>query len=274
MAIRIGCGSWADDEYVGLLYPQGTPAADRLRVYAQKFDRVELNATYYATPRRETVAGWVKQTPPGFLFDVKLHRAFSQSPANAAAGDFAPRLLDALEPMISEKKLGAFLLTLAPGFSPERRHLDELDGVAEKLRPHLLAMELRHRDWVDEDRLGETLAYFRQHKLVWVALDLPRLDAPSLLPPIDEVTNPRLAYIRLHGRNRKYLAAKSPAERHHYDYPERELAELATRIRSLADKASDVHVSVNNHAETYAPKAALALQAQLGLAGAQNERTR
>jgi uncharacterized protein YecE (DUF72 family) len=123
-----------------------------------------------------------------------------------------------------------------------------------------LAVELRHRGWVEGKAKVATLAFFRDRQLVWVALDLPKLKLPSLLPPIDEVTNPKLAYLRLHGRNPGWAGAKTAAERHHWDYSRKELAEIATRIKKIADRAEHVHVSVNNHAEDFAPRAALALQ--------------
>ena len=265
MAIRIGCGSWADDAYVGLLYPDGAPKDVRLGGYAHWFERVEVNASSYRTPSRDTLAAWADETPPGFLFDLKLHRAFSDGPQKAAHGPLIDRLLHAVQPLIAAKKLGAFLLTLSPRFGPDRHQLDELDLVAEKLTPHApLAVELRDRAWVDGKARTATLDYFRRRQLVWVALDLPRLEAPQLLPAIDEVTHPRLTYMRLHGRNPNYLKAKSAAERHHHDYTARELQEIATRIQTLATRAGDVHVSVNSHAAAFAPQAALALRRLLG----------
>lgn len=79
------------------------------------------------------------------------HRAFFTSPANAAAGPLMDRLLEAVQPLAQAKKLGAFLLTLAPFFGPDRHQLDELAGVAAKLRPFPLAVEFRHRAWVEGD---------------------------------------------------------------------------------------------------------------------------
>ena len=265
MPIHIGCGSWTDDAYVGLLYPKGSPKTARLHTYAHWFDRVEVNSTYYATPSRKTVATWVAQTPAHFIFDVKLHRRFSENPRAAADGDLVEILLEALEPLLAAKRLGAFLLTLAPGFGPPRHALDELDGAAGKLRPHApLAVELRHRGWVEGAALASTLAYFRARQLSWVALDLPRLRASAILPPIDEVTDRALAYVRLHGRNPRYLQATDAAGRHHHDYTAAELEEIAARLEALAARAKNVHVSVNNHAENFAPKAALALRRLLG----------
>ena len=69
MAIHLGCGSWADAHYVGLLYPKGAAANTRLHLYAQWFDRIELNASYHNTPTARQVSDWASQTPPGFIFD-------------------------------------------------------------------------------------------------------------------------------------------------------------------------------------------------------------
>lgn len=243
-----------------MLYPTDLPSKERLRGYAQHFDRVEVNSSYYATPTGKTVGTWIEQTPPKFTFDVKLHRAFSQSPRKSAEGDLPAQLLEAMQPLVEAKKLGVFLLTLAPFFGPDRHSLEELDGVIEKLQPHRLAVELRHRAWVDGGALDATLDYFRRRKLAWVALDLPRLEAAAVLPAIDEVTNPQVAYMRLHGRNPRYLEATTAAERHEHDYTPRELGEIAKRARKLATQAKDVHVTFNNHAHDFAPKAALAFR--------------
>ena len=261
MSVSVGLGSWADQEYVGILYPKGVAAPGRLAAYARVFNRVEVNSSYYSTPRREVVAGWAKQTPPEFTFDIKLHRAFSQSPEKTARdGDLVRYLLEGVKPLVRAKKLGVFLLVAAPSFRPERNRLEQLDPLVEKLQPHLLAVELRHHDWVSGKAQRSTLDFFRERGLVWVNVDMPRIEGATLMPSRDEVTNPLLAYLRLHGRNKAWLSAKSAADRHAYDYPPREVRELATRIRKLEAKAAHVHAVANNHARSFAPKLALALQ--------------
>ncbi|MGC4074207.1 MAG: DUF72 domain-containing protein [Nibricoccus sp.] len=264
MAIHIGCGSWRDDEYVGVLYPKGFPPKQRLRGYSQWFDRVELNASYHSLPTPEMMAGWAAQTSKDFFFDVKLPRGFSDNAAAAAKSGLCERTLESIRPLLDAKKFGMFLLTLSPSFTAKKHQLEELDDVVETLRPHRIAVELRSRDWVEGARLTETLEHFRSRGLVWVALDLPRINSPALIPPIDEVTNPSAAYMRLHGRNPHYLSGENAKDKHRYSYPERELKQIAERIQSLAAKAKDVHVSVNNHAEDFAPKAAIALRRLLG----------
>lgn len=261
MSISVGLGSWSDAEYRGILYPPGTSPARRLGAYAQVFDRVEVNSAYYAIPQRSVVAGWARQTPAAFMFDLKLHRAFSQSPRKTAEdGELLGRLRRSVQPLLKTGKLGVFLLVLPPSFRPERHALHELDVLVEQLKPHRLAVELRHNDWVAGRQRAVTRGYFQERKLVWVNVDMPRIKESSIMPPVDEVTCPDLAYLRLHGRNRHWLEATSAAERHRYDYPPRELRDLARRIRKLAERAKHVHVVANNHARDFAPKTALALR--------------
>ena len=263
MGIRVGCGSWGDDAYQDLLFSRRTPLGERLAGYARHFDHVEVNSSYYATPRAEVTRAWAKQTSDGFLFDIKLHRAFSQSPEKTARdGKLVKMLLDGVKPLIKAKKLGVFLLVLDPRFGPDRHGLEELDPLAEALSPHPLAVEVRHRGWVTGSQRTATLEFFRKRKLAWVAVDMPRI--PSLLPPIYAVTRPDLAYLRLHGRNPGWGRAATAAERHAYVYSPRQIQGLARKIREMAGKAKEVRVVANNHAQDFAPRTALALRAALG----------
>ncbi len=263
--ISVGIGSWTDKEYVGLIFPKGVKSDERLKIYATKFSHVEVNAGYHAFQPRERVASWVAQTPPDFRFDFKLHRAFSQSPEKSAGdADLIGRLLDSAGPIIEAGKLGAFFMTLATSFDPSHKRLVALDPLIEKLRPQLLAVELRHRAWLEGEERARTVDFFRSRGAVLIGVDRPRVDAPAFLPPVDEVTNPRLAYLRLHGRRADWLTLKDAGERHSYDYTAAELDEIAERARRLAEHAEVVHVVANNHAQDFAPKAALALQTRLG----------
>lgn len=262
MGVHVGIGSWGDDAYVGVIYPRGLPKSERLRDYARSFDHIEVNASYYATPAPSVTRSWVKQTPAGFTFSLKLHRAFSQSPAKAAQNTMlVKKVRAAAEPLVKAGRFSAFLLVLPPSFAPERHALEECDELVRRLAPHPLAIELRHRAWVTGGQRAATLDYFRDRKLIWVAVDMPRITGSALMPPIDVVTNPAQAYLRMHGRNPKYLAAKSAAEGHAYAYPPREIAQLARRVSTLAKGADEVFAIANNHANAFAPKTALALQA-------------
>src|SRR5215208_7214436 len=80
--IAIGTSSWADPGFVEEWYPPDLPARERLGWYAERFEAVEVNSTFYAVPSARTVARWASETPGGFTFDVKLHRLLSRHSAD------------------------------------------------------------------------------------------------------------------------------------------------------------------------------------------------
>jgi uncharacterized protein YecE (DUF72 family) len=72
--VRVGTASWTDPGFIADWYPPDLPAAERLRYYAERFNFVEVNSSFYAVSARRVVERWLQQTPPGFVFDIKLHR--------------------------------------------------------------------------------------------------------------------------------------------------------------------------------------------------------
>ena len=279
--LTVGTSSWADPGFVEDWYPDGLPARDRLAWYAERFEAVELNSSFYALPERRTVERWVKVTPPGFSFDVKLHRLLSRHAARLDSlppdlrdgvetnergrvrltpeleAAMADRLLEEVAPLAEAGKLGAFLLQLTPAFSPDRHGLDELTPLIERLKPHVTAVELRHRGWVDEHRIEPTLDYLEEREAAFVCVDAPPGDHVPIMPPVDAVTNDRVAYLRLHGRNTEgYLKGKTVAERFGWVYSDEELEEVAGRVRGLAEMTQDVRTMFNNNRSADAPTAA------------------
>jgi uncharacterized protein YecE (DUF72 family) len=84
-------------------------------------------------------------------------------------------------------------------------------------------------------------------------------------PDLNAVTNPELAYLRLHGRDaHAYTTGKTVAARFNYDYSDKEIDEVADRARELAKEAKEVHVIFNNNALDYAPHAAARMRKALG----------
>ena len=275
MIIVVGTSSWADPGFVEEWYPEGLPARERLAWYAEHFDAVEVNATFYAVPAVKTVERWVSETPAHFTFDVKLHRLLSRHRAPTDSlpkairgeddleGKVIEATLEAVEPLRAAGKLSSFLLQLTPAFEPRRHALTELDRIAEALQP--LAVELRHRAWVKDERREDTLAWFRERDVAYVCVDAPQGRAPTMMPPLDVVTSPQLAYLRAHGRNAEgYMKGRSVAERFAWDYADDELAELAECVDTLAEQVPTVRMMFNNNRGADAPRAAERMKERLG----------
>lgn len=265
-------------------------AGDRLGWYAQQFEMVEVNSTFYSVPDPRMVERWCRETPDTFTFDVKLHQLLSRHsvPAKFLPPDLQKRaqvdakgkvvltseieeaMLDAfLRPMSimqSAGKLGALLLQLSPAFSPRKHQVNELEPLIARVRDFQLAIEFRNRNWAVGDQLGSTEAFLRKYKVSFVNVDAPSSDHFTIMPSdLDEVTNTGLAYLRLHGRDAKaYTTGKSVAARFNYDYNDDEIEEVAERSEKLAGQAGEVHIVFNNNALDYAPRAAARLRKALG----------
>ena len=266
------------------------PAHERLGWYAQHFEMVEVNSTFYSVPDFRTVERWCRATPNDFVFDVKLHQLFSfhstQSkllpPALQRIASTDPRgkvnvspelrdklletFLGTMAILESARKLGVFLLQLSPAFSPPKHELGELEPLITGLRGYSLAIEFRNRNWVVGDQLKSTTEFLRMRNVGFVNVDAPSAEHFSIVPSeLNEVTNPNFAYLRLHGRDPKaYLTGKTVAKRFDYDYSSDEIDEVADRSRKLAGEAKDVHVVFNNNNLDYAPRAAINLRQALG----------
>ena len=287
--ILVGTASWTDPGFVERWYPKKMAAHERLGWYAQHFEMVEVNSTFYSVPDARTVERWCATTPNNFIFDVKLHQLFSfhstprkllppglqrlvQTDAKGkvtASTTLRDALLESfLRPMSilkSAGKLGLFLLQLSPAFSSRKHELNELEPLIEKFDDYQLAIEFRNRDWVVGNQLRSTIDFLRKRHVGFVNVDAPASDHFSVVPSeLNEITNPNFSYLRLHGRDAKaYLTGKTVASRFNYDYSDKEIDEVADRSRKLAEDAKDVHVVFNNNNLDYAPRAATRLRTAL-----------
>lgn len=296
--VRVGTASWSEPEFVRAgWYPPGLAAKQQLAHYARQFDLVELNSSFYALPQPRQCERWAAETPPGFRFDAKVHRLLSRHATRPDAlpadlreqvevsergnviltpmleEELAGRLLDALEPLARAGKLGALLLQLTPSFAPHACDLEQLEGLLWSLRgrgnhPRQVVVELRHRSWLEGPRRAESVAFFREQGVALASIDGPSANEQkhsTIMPAVDEITDERLTYLRLHGRDSKaYLTGRTVAERFHYDYTDGELDEVFARTERLAAASNEVHVVFNNNARDFAPRAAERLRRRLG----------
>jgi len=145
--VRIGCSGWSYDDWRGAFYPRDVPRSRWLQCYAETFDTVEVNNTFYRLPTAASVAGWSEQTPAGFTFACKASRYLTHVKRLKGVGDGAARLLEQLEPLRADGKLGPILWQLPGNF---RRDDARLEAALEALPPGRHAFEFRHPSWFDE----------------------------------------------------------------------------------------------------------------------------
>lgn len=287
--IVVQTSSWGDPEFVGTWFPKDLPAKERLAWHARWFDAVEVNTGFYAVPSAESCRSWVEQTPAGFSFDFKLHRllSFHKAPvetlprtlrlASRTGGNggvlrsaplvagLCEEIKEAVEPLRAAGRLSTLLLQLSPSFSPLRHSLDELDPVLAAFEGYDVAVEIRHRGWVEEPQLDRTVRWMESRRVTLVGTDGPTSPDDRTPPAVDAVTQPRVAYLRLHGRNVDgYLNGKSVRDRFDYRYSDDELHEIAGRAARLAEEAKEVRVAFNTNRADLAPRAAARMRVLLG----------
>ena len=143
-AVRIGCSGWQYDSWRGGLYPQREPKRPWLELYAERFDTVEVNSTFYRLARRSAVEGWVAQTPAGFTFAVKASRYLTHIKRLTGLEDGIKRFYEPLAPLIEARRLGPVLWQL-----PENFHRDDecLHGWLAALPDGSHTIEFRHESW-------------------------------------------------------------------------------------------------------------------------------
>jgi uncharacterized protein YecE (DUF72 family) len=298
-AFYVGTASWTDPTLLAAgFYPSRARTAEaRLHFYAEHFNTVEVDSTYYALPSERNAALWALRTPADFRFNVKAFAWLTQHGAETRALPSAIKALlpapalrqarlshppadavqlsfemfrAALEPLRSAGKLGCILFQFPPWFTATAAHAAYLD-VCRTWMPHdQLAIEFRHASWFGE-HTQQTLALLAERQLSLVCLDAPQ--APSI-PRVPYVATSPIAYVRLHGRNRQswFQRAGTAAQRFKYLYSDDELRDCAASIRGLrlADPhrgvagARTVHVIFNNCYADYGARNALTMQHLLG----------
>ena len=271
--LRIGTSGWSypsgKGTWHGVFYPprkgrgRRAGSVDELAFYARHFDTVEINSSFYGTPRPEVSRSWVERTPTRFEFSLKLYQKFTHPrmytgsrladlPATPDELRELARVnqadIDAfkagVEPLASAGKLGALLAQFPASFKDTAESRAYLEWLLRTFAGYPVAVELRHRSWSDD--FGATLGLLNGFGAAWTQIDEPKFRLSieqNWLPNVKT-----FYYARLHGRNAEsWWRHERSEDRYNYLYSEDELkpfAETLTAARALVKKA---YLYMNNH---------------------------
>ena len=240
--VRIGCSGWNYAHWRnGVFYPPRLPASRWLEHYAQHFDTVEVNATFYRLPKRSSVARWIEQTPPDFVFAIKASRFLTHVKRLTDLGPGLERFYARIEPLVDSPKLGPLLWQLPPNF---RRDDERLAAALARLpRGERHAFEFREASWFHPD----VYALLREHDVALVIGDRPEVHAFQSHELTTDFT-----LVRFHAGTRGRRG----------NYSESELEEWAQRFEDWSRRAA-IWAYFNNDWEGFAPKNALWLKRRL-----------
>lgn len=148
--IRVGTSGYSYPEWRGTFYAERFPTARMLAYYAGRFDTVELNNTFYRMPTPKTIAGWVQETPAGFVFSLKASRRITHLSRLRDVAEPVGYLLESVRSL--GDKLGPLLFQLPPNF---RKDPGRLEACLALIPPSVrLAFEFRHDSWFDDEVYG------------------------------------------------------------------------------------------------------------------------
>jgi uncharacterized protein YecE (DUF72 family) len=289
--LRIGTAGWiypsGEGRWNGLFYPAtrsrraGTDGFDELRFYAEHFNTVEVNSTFYGQPRAEIAARWAARTPPSFEFSLKLYQKFThpqmfREAALRSAPGSEGSLLDwlaqvtpsdiddfraGIDPIASAGKLGALLAQFPPSFKDTPGSREYLTRLLRLFGGYRVAVELRHRTW--SDAFGETLDLLNEFGAAWVQIDEPKFRLSIRQNHLPNVKG--FYYMRLHGRNAaQWWRHEKSEDRYDYLYSGEELKEFADTVGAARELVKKTYLYTNNHFAAKSVVNAVMLKAQLG----------
>ncbi len=233
--LYLGTSGWSYADWEGTVYPAGTPPAGRLAEYVKHFATVEIDSTFYGTPKRSTVERWREVSPEGFLFAAKFPREITHEKNLVGCEDAVQGFVRAMSAL--GDRLGPLLLQLPPGFAVEGMKV--LDGFLHKLpEGPSYAVEVRHRSWLGS-KLPDLL---REHGAALTLVDYPGM------PRLEEATA-NFVYIRWLGNRREFPSG--------HTRPKKSRAEDLSWWSGVVDRflkeGKTVFAYANNHYQNHAP---------------------
>ncbi len=164
-------------------------------------------------------------------------------------------------------KLGALTFQFPPSYRDLEQHHKYIKRLPELFPNFPLAVEFRRRDWLDDERMEDTLRLLADAGLGFSMADEPLVGTGSI-PPVYGVTNPKLAIVRFHGRNARtwYSFDRSGEGRFEWEYTDEELSEWIPKIERASTEADEVHIFFNTDGgDGQSPRNAKRLMRLLGL---------
>lgn len=244
MELYLGTGGYSNDDWLGLLYPSGTKPARYLEIYAQHFNGVELNSSFYAIPGIKAFEGMVRKSGARVRFAVKVHQSITHS--RDADEAMYQRLLESVEPLREVGMLGALLVQFPYSFKRTRENRIYLKDLLDRLASERVAVEFRHDSW-DTEQVREG---FRAVGQTFVSVDYPSLRG---LPSSGLQVTSDTIYIRMHGRNAaKWWDGKNASERHDYRYSPDELRPWVQQLKACEDEVAQIYLMMQNTTKGHA----------------------
>ena len=231
----IGTSGFFYRHWKGIFYPEGLPQKKWLEFYANSFDTLELNSTFYHLPKENTVKAWVNRTPDNFVFSVKASKFITHTKRLRNVEESLQLFIQ--RAALFGNKLGVILFQLPPSMRKDMTLLKNFLSLLDKNGQY--AIEFRDKGWLS-DEIYDTL---KEYNVAFCISDTPRY-------PYAEVVTANFSYIRLHGHTALYAS----------DYTKDQLTHYANLIKKWSKNNITSYVYFDNDFSGYAVKNALQLK--------------
>ena len=243
--VLVGVAGWSYADWNGRVYPTRKPRNFHPLAYlAQYLDLMELNSSFYALPRPDNAANWLRliEPFPEFRFTAKLHGAFTHGPLDGFDPGLAKAFSVGLSPLRDAGRLLALLVQFPVFFRNEPDAWERLQRIRDLFPDDRLVLELRHRTWFEPPAL---------ERLADLGVGLAHIDLPAARdhPPEEHPSLGELGYLRLHGRNRRtwFDAQAGRDDRYDYRYDRGEVETLVARMQHIGQGTERSLLVTNNH---------------------------
>jgi uncharacterized protein YecE (DUF72 family) len=233
--LYLGTSGWSYSDWEGTLYPEALPSGSRLAEYVKRYATVEIDSTFYGTPRRSTVQKWREISPDGFLFAAKFPQEITHDQnlvgAEAETENFVRTMAELGD------KLGPLLIQCPPSFTVEGMGVLE-DFLKVLPKGFRYAVEVRHRSWLGSD-LPEML---RERSAALTLIDNPGM------PRMEEATAD-FSYIRWLGDRREFPSGHTRPKKER----DEDLLWWSELVGRFLQESRTVFAYANNHYQNHSP---------------------
>jgi len=289
--ITVGTCSWTEKTLIqsGEFYPRSVKTAEgRLRYYADHFNTVEVDSSYYAIPDRSNTSLWADRTPENFIFHIKVYGALTGHGIDpktlprdiqstipipdrekryinikepSLLKEIAVRFREALVPLSKSNKLGILVFQFPPWFHYRPSNLDYILNCKSLMERLSIGVEFRHGSWLTADKQDTVFKFLKEHQITYIGADEPQYGNLATIPFIPNVTTD-IAYYRFHGRNKENWLKKGIATtlRFAYLYSEDELRGFIPALKDSNKRAKITYTMFNNCHGGFAMKNALGIR--------------
>jgi uncharacterized protein YecE (DUF72 family) len=233
--LYLGTSGWSYSDWESTVYPEALPSGSRLAEYVKRYATVEIDSTFYGTPRRSTVQNWREIAPDGFLFAAKFPQEVTHESNLVDTRSEVEGFVNTMQAL--EDRLGPLLIQLPPSYTVEG--MGVLEDFLSAL-PHgpRYAVEVRHRSWIGSD----LPALLREHGVALTLIDYPRM------PRTKEATTD-FSYIRWLGNRREFPEGHTHLKKNR-DEDLRWWSELVDRF---LQEGRSIFAYANNHYQNHSP---------------------